>query len=849
MAAPVFDAASHAQAAGVPSVTWSHTCSGTNRYLAVGASTDWADNIISVTYNGVACTKLTDASLGSGPIRAEYWYLINPASGAHDVVITFNSSTSGRCGAVSFTGAHQTTFHGTPNTATGTSSTASVVVTSSATDQIVLDVAAIRSVGDGITVGGGQTSRIDQETNPMDLGMSTEPGAASVTMSWTVDGGASRAWATIGVAIIGITAGSPGIVLPVPVEIDAEVGAPILANLGDFPPPPPGTAEIPTLIIQGIDRTENLMAVQRLDIEYTLGARGFARGELLDRDRVKTDLANAYRPVVDQTLALSRAGVTLFFGSIQTVDDSPLIAPNTGVVSSVAAADFQEVTSRRIMSATYAAGNLLKGIVNHIVTTWLSIYNITLDPAMLDGPGLSEQSFDLVTVEAALNHLSDITGWVWRITPNRVLEMFEPGTKVAPFSLTATNGQIKGGVRISKTRTKRVNRQYVRFGTEQQIEMHDTFFVTDPIQSFALTYPEKISDRGYITVNGIVVPIGPLTDWVITRTHLLAVNPPSPGDVIDWYYTVQFPIVINAADVDDINANGAHEDIANLEDTFDIFTATQYAQALLRKWKSIPRTLTIKTRAGLVLPGTVIPITIPDRLVSGNWLVTSVTIRDEADQQLAYEYHCLEGTEARSSWLEFWRQALGAPSQNKTMSGSVSGVALPPASGSFNQPISAVGGNDAWAANFIAGTQSGQSYGVRIQGGTTTADASLRVVNSDETLVLLLVRGDGSILASTQVTAGVGAGDIVLKNGADLRAVNAAGTGTFSMMEFNSSNQVVLSPEGEHIRWGRPAATVGGGATATLGTIGGSGPTSATQAGWRPVFDESGVLTFEPFWT
>ena len=88
MAAPVFDAASHAQAAGVPSVTWSHTCSGTNRYLAVGASTDWADNIISVTYNGVACTKLTDASLGSGPIRAEYWYLINPASGAHDVVTT-----------------------------------------------------------------------------------------------------------------------------------------------------------------------------------------------------------------------------------------------------------------------------------------------------------------------------------------------------------------------------------------------------------------------------------------------------------------------------------------------------------------------------------------------------------------------------------------------------------------------------------------------------------------------------------------------------------------------------------------------------------------------------------------
>ena len=213
--------------------------------------------------------------------------------------------------------------------------------------------------------------------------------------------------------------------------------------------------------------------------------------------------------------------------------------------------------------------------------------------------------------------------------------MFQIGTKVAPFTLSTANSNMRGGVRWSKTRTKRVNRVFVRFGKEQQVEKFETFYVSDPIQSFALPYPEKIADRGYITINGIVVPIGPGTNWVITRTNLLAVTAPSPGDVIEVFYTVQFPVVMSVFDPDDINANGAHETVVDLPDTFDIFTANEHGMAMLRKWKSIPRTLTLRTREGFVLPGTVIPINIPERgISSGNWLVTSMTIRDEVDQQL-----------------------------------------------------------------------------------------------------------------------------------------------------------------------------------------------------------------------
>ena len=178
----------------------------------------------------------------------------------------------------------------------------------------------------------------------------------------------------------------------------------------------------------------------------------------------------------------------------------------------------------------------------------------------------------------------------------------------------------------------------------------------------------------------------------------------------------------------------------------------------------------------------------------------------------------------------------------------MSGTALPPASGSFTGPISATGGPDSWAVNAVNHADPGVNYGIRIQAGSNTVDAALRIVNHEESTLLMLVRGDGLVLFSTQVASGAGAGDIVIKNGSDLRSVNAAGTGTISLVELNTSNHVVLAPEGQHIRWGQAFTALGGGSTATLGTVGGSGPTNPAQTGWRPVIDGNGTLTWEPFW-
>lgn len=83
----------------VTSKTWSHTCSGSDRFLIVG--TQAGASITGVTYNGVAMTLIDTQGL------TKMWYLIAPATGSNSIVATAASSTYIMTGSVSYTGVNQ----------------------------------------------------------------------------------------------------------------------------------------------------------------------------------------------------------------------------------------------------------------------------------------------------------------------------------------------------------------------------------------------------------------------------------------------------------------------------------------------------------------------------------------------------------------------------------------------------------------------------------------------------------------------------------------------------------------------------------------------------------------------
>jgi hypothetical protein len=179
-----------------------------HRILVVHASIGRAGPAVtSITHNGRSLSWLGTVTNGSD-IRLETWYLLNPDVGTYDISITLAGSSEFVAGGTVFYGVHPTSPFGTIASATGSSTTPSVAVTSGA-NELVIDIMGARGTSsDGVptaTVGANQTALWNVAAEPSVKSTrvrgagSYEAGAASVTMSWTLS--FSAIWAIGGVPL------------------------------------------------------------------------------------------------------------------------------------------------------------------------------------------------------------------------------------------------------------------------------------------------------------------------------------------------------------------------------------------------------------------------------------------------------------------------------------------------------------------------------------------------------------------------------------------------------------------------------------------------------------------------
>ncbi len=236
MTVPVFD---NAKSFGAASTTFL-LGGGSNRLVVVGAATE-GNNVTNVTFDGVA---MTFSTLATGfESRVELWYMLEadlPVGGTYSIVVTGGGGENTH-GVASYTNVDQITFFGTIVTASGSSSPITVAV-ASAVDELVHDFV-VEKDGSSLAVGAGQTQRWNLVGQPGDVegGGSTEPGAASVTMSWTVSG--TVGWATIGVPLKGVAGGTPPTVdAGGPYNGDVDVATALNATVT------PGTDPTPVLL-------------------------------------------------------------------------------------------------------------------------------------------------------------------------------------------------------------------------------------------------------------------------------------------------------------------------------------------------------------------------------------------------------------------------------------------------------------------------------------------------------------------------------------------------------------------------------------------------------------------------
>jgi len=216
-------AASNSSGTQTTSVTFSHTVptGGTDTILIVGA-TYGTNTTCTATYGGTSMIQEITQGTTS---RSCIFYLVNPATGANNVALSFSGSTEFvAAGAFAYQGVDQTT----PMDAAGVGATGGSVNITTVTDGAWAADCARSNVESSIVVGAGQTQRYNW-VNPdqFAVGHSTEPKATAgaVTMSWS--GGLS---AIAAVAMRPASTGSAVTVMGVVATASALALAPIVTS-------------------------------------------------------------------------------------------------------------------------------------------------------------------------------------------------------------------------------------------------------------------------------------------------------------------------------------------------------------------------------------------------------------------------------------------------------------------------------------------------------------------------------------------------------------------------------------------------------------------------------------------
>ncbi|MFK7807762.1 MAG: beta strand repeat-containing protein, partial [Saprospiraceae bacterium] len=166
--------------------TLSHTTGTlTNGLLIVTVCRSGAASVTSsVTYNGLSLTRQGGGSNGSGAM-AEIWYLVNPPTGTFDVIATIpDAAAEHKVLALTYNNVNQVSPFIGSSSGFGSGSTSSRTFPSSS-NRLAIDVLSI--TGQDATPVGAQTELFGMAG----ANVSTRPGVASITMSWTAGGSGS----------------------------------------------------------------------------------------------------------------------------------------------------------------------------------------------------------------------------------------------------------------------------------------------------------------------------------------------------------------------------------------------------------------------------------------------------------------------------------------------------------------------------------------------------------------------------------------------------------------------------------------------------------------------------------
>jgi hypothetical protein len=195
--APTVDASTTQAYTSTNPSTSTHTCSGSNRYLIVIVHIDSSSSVTSVTYNGVSLALIQAQNPPGSFGRTEMWGLVAPATGSNTVSVNVGANPR-IVSIISFNSVNQSTPTGTPVSAQGATTPATVTASSATGEIVVAGITLSLNANETITAGGTEITNVSQSGTVRGASQ-YYAGSGSVVTSWTVPN--TFDWSVVAIAL------------------------------------------------------------------------------------------------------------------------------------------------------------------------------------------------------------------------------------------------------------------------------------------------------------------------------------------------------------------------------------------------------------------------------------------------------------------------------------------------------------------------------------------------------------------------------------------------------------------------------------------------------------------------
>ena len=357
---------------------------------------------------------------------------------------------------------------------------------------------------------------------------------------------------------------------------------------------------------------------------------------------------------------------TIFAGTVERVRIS--MDRDSGqrqsAVCAVTARDYVGAAGSVLITERFE-GQTLKQILSAIIADYLTPYGITLAPQTPDGPTIAVVSWSYVPAARAIEEVTRLAGYLWRIDPAKRLHAFAFAGAASEFSIGAQS-RLWQRIEIERDLSDYRSVQYIR-GGQATVGRNESFRADGTSRTFPLALviangkdtPPRVTYGG-ATENAVILgEAAGNWEWrpggqEIVRSATAA--PLTAGQTVQVQYTGAYPILVHAARS---GASGTREKLTLDETIGTLSAARQRANALLDRYAAPAEDLKFVTRESGIQVGQAIAVDEPLIGAAGQYIVEQVTAKDDGQTGALYTVRAIKRSAAR--WREYWtseREAL-----------------------------------------------------------------------------------------------------------------------------------------------------------------------------------------------